>query len=174
MSYISAFLTAAVVNNYVLAKGFGFTTSLRGSKNKDFKKFVLCLFVDFMAVGLIAYVVNPLMANFAYLNLMVLAVIVALVSYATDKFVNKTDYNLFLFLCLNTAVFALALNVNGLEFVDALVQILAAFAGFVLATLLLAGVASRIRMKYVPKAFHGLPIQVLAAGIISLALYAFK
>ena len=42
-----------------------------------------------------------------------------------------------------------------------------------LAMFLFAGVQSRINEKYVPKAFRGLPVSLLAACIISLALFAF-
>ena len=39
---------------------------------------------------------------------------------------------------------------------------------------LFAGVKSKINERYVPKAFRGLPVMLLAASIISLAFYAFK
>lgn len=174
MSYISAILTAAVVNNYVLARGFGFTSALSASKNKDICKFFVCLFVEMLAVGLVAFGLSSVMATAAFAQNMIYVVVIALVAYVLNKFVNKSGYNIFLFLCLNTCVFALALDVNGLEIADALVQIVAAFAGFVLATYLLKGVTSRINQKVIPAPFKGLPIEVLAAGIISLALYAFK
>ena len=45
--------------------------------------------------------------------------------------------------------------------------------GFLLAMFLFAGVESRINEKYVPKAFRGLPVSLLAACILSLALFAF-
>lgn len=43
-----------------------------------------------------------------------------------------------------------------------------------LAMVLFAGVKSKINERYVPKAFRGLPVMLLAASIISLAFYAFK
>ena len=51
---------------------------------------------------------------------------------------------------------------------------LGAGLGFVLAMVLFAGVKSKINERYVPKAFRGLPVMLLAASIISLAFYAFK
>lgn len=175
MSIISSFLIAAIVNNYVLANGFGFASSLTVSRNKDVKKFFLLVLVDIIVGGLACYFVDKyLLANFSFLTYLVNAIIIALVAFVLDKYMNKTGYNLFLFLALNTCIFALTINITSLEFVEALVQTLACACGYVLATLLLAGVRSRIQYKYVPKAFRGIPVELVAASIIAIALYAFK
>ena len=55
-----------------------------------------------------------------------------------------------------------------------LLVLLGAGLGFVLAMVLFDGVKSKINERYVPKAFRGLPVMLLAASIISLAFYAFK
>lgn len=175
MSIISSFLIAAIVNNYVLANGFGFASSLTVSRNKDVKKFFLIVLVNIVVAGLACYAVDKyLLAELPFLTYLVNAVIIALVAYLLDKFLNNTDYNLFLFLALNTCIFALTMNITSLEIGDAIVQILACAFGYVLATLLLAGVRSKIQYKYVPSAFKGIPIELVAASIIAIALYAFK
>lgn len=60
------------------------------------------------------------------------------------------------------------------SFPQAIFASLGAGLGYILAMMLFAGVQSRIQQKYVPAAFKGLPINVLAAAIISMALVAFK
>ena len=39
--------------------------------------------------------------------------------------------------------------------------------------LVFCGVRSKIEEQYVPKAFRGLPIQLMTASILALALFAF-
>ena len=46
--------------------------------------------------------------------------------------------------------------------------------GFLLGLYLLAGVQRRIEEEHLPKAFRGLPIQILAAAIVALMLTAFN
>ena len=77
---------------------------------------------------------------------------------------------------LNSAVLGLAVNniTEGYTYVEALFAALGAGLGFVLAMVLFAGVKSKINERYVPKAFRGLPVMLIAASIISLAFYAFK
>ncbi len=45
--------------------------------------------------------------------------------------------------------------------------------GYIIATLVISGVVSRINMKYVPKAWRGFPIIVASIAIVSLVLFAF-
>lgn len=79
-------------------------------------------------------------------------------------------------IALNAAVLGLALinAADGLGFLETVFASLGAGLGYMLAMWLFAGVQSRIQQKYVPAAFRGLPISVLAAAIISMALTAFK
>ena len=46
--------------------------------------------------------------------------------------------------------------------------------GLTVALLLFAGVETKIDDKYVPAAFRGFPVRLLAAGILSMAVVAFK
>ena len=46
--------------------------------------------------------------------------------------------------------------------------------GLTVALLLFAGVETKINDKYVPAAFRGFPVRLLAAGILSMAVVAFK
>ena len=50
---------------------------------------------------------------------------------------------------------------------------LGAGLGFLLAMVVFSGLQGKIQEKYVPKAFRGLPIALLSASIVSLALFAF-
>lgn len=45
--------------------------------------------------------------------------------------------------------------------------------GFLLAALLLYAAENRLRSKYIPPSFRGMPVTLVYIGIVSLALYAF-
>lgn len=45
--------------------------------------------------------------------------------------------------------------------------------GYTLVTFVMAGLMERINMKYVPKAWRGLPIMVATLAIVSLVIFAF-
>jgi Na+-transporting NADH:ubiquinone oxidoreductase subunit NqrE len=62
---------------------------------------------------------------------------------------------------------------EGYTFVQALVYALSVGLGYLLAMLLFNGIRDRIEMHNVPRAFRGLPVYLMAAAILSLALFAF-
>lgn len=76
---------------------------------------------------------------------------------------------------LNSAVLGVAVNnaAAGYSFLEAVASALASGLGFLLAVVVFSGVCTRIENQYVPRAFRGLPVQLMAACIIALALYAF-
>ena len=76
---------------------------------------------------------------------------------------------------LNSAVLGVTVNnaAAGYGFVEAVLSALASGLGYLLAVVVFSGVCTRIEDQYVPRAFRGLPVQLMAACIIALALYAF-
>ena len=114
-----------------------------------------------------------------YLETLIFVLVVLLVVYVLGAMFAKSGKPVgayFPLVALNSAVLGLAVNniTEGYTYVEALFAALGAGLGFVLAMVLFAGVKSKINERYVPKAFRGLPVMLLAASIISLAFYAFK
>ena len=114
-----------------------------------------------------------------YLQTLVFIALILILVYLVDLVVKKLMHKslgiYFPLIALNSAVLGLAVNNigAGYNFVESLVAALGVGLGFMLAMFLFAGVQSRINEKDVPKAFRGLPVSLLAACIISLALFAF-
>ena len=78
-------------------------------------------------------------------------------------------------IALNSAVLALALNLTAADsIVTVILSALGAGLGFLLGLFLLSGLEARIEDDQLPKAFRGLPIRLLAAAIVALAVSAFK
>ena len=173
-------LGGVLVNNYALEKFLGVGPVLGGRKYGS-----AAMGFSVAAVMLLAAAVTwPLyrllvLLGAEYLETLIFVLVVLLVVYVLGAMFAKSGKPVgayFPLVALNSAVLGLAVNniTEGYTYVEALFAPLGAGLGFVLAMVLFAGVKSKINERYVPKAFRGLPVMLLAASIISLAFYAFK
>ena len=173
-------LGGVLVNNYALEKLLGVGPVLGGRKYGS-----AAMGFSVAAVMLLAAAVTwPLyrllvLLGAEYLETLIFVLVVLLVVYVLGAMFAKSGKPVgayFPLVALNSAVLGLAVNniTEGYTYVEALFAALGAGLGFVLAMVLFAGVKSKINERYVPKAFRGLPVMLLAASIISLAFYAFK
>ena len=177
-------LGAMLANNYALEKFLGAAPLLGWSaQEKKITVLGVSVTVAMVLTALIAglvetYVLDAL--SLGYLQTLVFAAIVLIVVYAMNavaKAAFKKDLGVYFpVIALNSAVLGLAVNnaADALALGESILTALGAGLGFVLAMVLFAGVKSKINERYVPKAFRGLPVMLLAASIISLAFYAFK
>lgn len=173
-------LGGVLVNNYALEKFLGVGPVLGGRKYGS-----AAMGFSVAAVMLLAAAVTwPLyrllvLLGAEYLETLIFVLVVLLVVYVLGAIFAKSGKPVgayFPLVALNSAVLGLAVNniTGGYTYVEALFAALGAGLGFVLAMVLFDGVKSKINERYVPKAFRGLPVMLLAASIISLAFYAFK
>lgn len=173
-------LGGVLVNNYALEKFLGVGPVLGGRKYGS-----AAMGFSVAAVMLLAAAVTwPLyrllvLLGAEYLETLIFVLVVLLIVYVLGAIFAKSGKPVgayFPLVALNSAVLGLAVNniTEGYTYVEALFAALGAGLGFVLAMVLFAGVKSKINERYVPKAFRGLPVMLLAASIISLAFYAFK
>lgn len=173
-------LGGVLVNNYALEKFLGVGPVLGGRKYGS-----AAMGFSVAAVMLLTAAVTwPLyrllvLLGAEYLETLIFVLVVLLVVYVLSAIFAKSGKPAgayFPLVALNSAVLGLAVNniAEGYTYVEALFTALGAGLGFVLAMVLFDGVKSKINERYVPKAFRGLPVMLLAASIISLAFYAFK
>lgn len=179
-SLLLIILGGVLVNNYALEKFLGVGPVLGGRKYGS-----AAMGFSVAAVMLLAAAVTwPLyrllvLLGAEYLETLIFVLVMLLVVYVLGAMFAKSGKPVgayFPLVALNSAVLGLAVNniTEGYTYVEALFAALGAGLGFVLAMVLFAGVKSKINERYVPKAFRGLPVMLLAASIISLAFYAFK
>lgn len=179
-SLLLIMLGGVLVNNYALEKFLGVGPVLGGRKYGS-----AAMGFSVAAVMLLTAAVTwPLyrllvLLGAEYLETLIFVLVVLLVVYVLGAMFAKSGKPVgayFPLVALNSAVLGLAVNniTEGYTYVEALFAALGAGLGFVLAMVLFAGVKSKINERYVPKAFRGLPVMLLAASIISLAFYAFK
>ena len=175
-------LGAMLANNYALEKFLG-AAPLLGWSTQEKKVTALGSSVTiamFFTATLAALVQEFVLDvhSLGYLQTLVYAAIVLIVVYAMElvaKIGGKSLGIYFPIIALNSAVLGVAVN-NAADGLSLGVSILTAWGagmGFWLALAAFAAVRAKIRERYVPKAWRGLPIYLLTAAILSMALLAF-
>lgn len=182
-SLFAILLGGVLLNNYALTSYLGVSAFLGASKDtKKAAAMGLAVTVVMTLSGFVCWLVNAyVLAAFGleYLQTLVFVTVILAVAYAVGaaaKTVFKKPLGMFFpLMTLNSAVLGVALNnaAEGLSLLQAIVSSVAVGLGFLLAMVVFCGVREKIEDQRVPAAFRGLPIQLMAAGIVALALFAF-
>jgi len=180
-------LSAILVENFVLTKFLGICPFLGVSKNLSSALGMsgAVVFVMTIASGA-TWAVNELLLKpyeIEYLQtltfILVIAALVQFVEIVLKKNVPALYKSLGIYLPLittNCAVLGVSLlNIQrDYSFVQSLVYGLGGGLGFTLALLIFSAVRERIETCDVPKAFKGLPITLIAAGLVSIVFFGFQ
>ena len=173
------FLGGVLLNNYALMHFLGISTVL--GNDRPVKK-TCCLGLSITAVMVLATLVTWPLQTFVlvpfgleYLQTLVNVAVILVMAALVSAVCKKQCKTWFTLLAVNSAVLGVTVNAaaEGYTFVQALVYALSVGVGFLVAMLLFNGVRDRIEEHNVPRAFRGLPVYLMAAAIISLALFAF-
>ncbi|WP_406043908.1 electron transport complex subunit RsxA [Succinimonas sp.] len=186
MSYVLLFLSAAIVNNFVLVRFLGICPFIGVSKQLSSATgmgiattFVLVL------TSLACYAIEKLVLvplDITELRLITDIVMIAAVVQFTELMVKHISPELFRLLGIylplittNCIVLGLAiLNVNlGHGLLEVLVYSLGAGAGFTLVLVLFAAMRERINNANTPAPFRGSAIALITAGLLSMAFMGF-
>ncbi|MDR1821349.1 MAG: RnfABCDGE type electron transport complex subunit A [Oscillospiraceae bacterium] len=186
VKFVSIILAAVLVNNYVLRQFLGICPFLGVSK--DLKNAtgmsIAVVFVMVIATAVTYPIQKALLEahNLGYLQtivfILVIAALVQFVEIALKKFVPALYRALGVYLPLittNCAVLGVTIaNIDAkYTYAESLVNALGSGLGFFLAMVIFTGVRSKLENSRPPKAFEGLPITLVAAGIVSLAFFGF-
>ena len=187
MSLFILFLGAIFVNNFIFSKFLGICPFLGVSKKVETAAGmgVAVIFVITLASAATWVVYNLVLVKLGleYLyNIAFILIIASLVQFV-EMFIKKSSPSLYqalgVYLPLittNCAVLGVAvLNMdNKYDFIQSIVNGVGAAIGFTLAIVLFAGVRERIASNNIPKAFHGFPIALITAGLMSIAFLGFS
>lgn len=175
-------LGAMLANNYALEKFLGAAPLLGWStQEKKITALGSSVTIAMFFTAILAALVQEFVLDvhsLGYLQTLVYAAIVLIVVYAMELVAKIGGNSLgiyFPIIALNSAVLGAAVN-NAADGLSLGVSILTAWGagmGFWLALAAFAAVRAKIRERYVPKAWRGLPIYLLTAAILSMALLAF-
>ncbi len=183
---IAIILTAALVNNYVLAQFLGICPFLGVSKKLDQATgmSIAVIFVMLLATAVTwpiqYYVLNP--NGLAYMQtivfILVIAALVQLVEIVLKKYIPGLHKSLGVYLPLittNCAVLGVCISNITAEynFAEAMFNSFGSGLGFFLAMVLFSGVRGRMENNNCPACFKGLPITLIAAAILSCSFFGF-
>lgn len=187
MTIFLIFLSALLVNNFVMSRFLGICPFLGVSKRIETAAgmgiavtFVIALA---SAVTYMVYTFILVPAGFEYLYNIAFILIIAALVQVVEMFIKKSSPSLYsalgIYLPLittNCAVLGVAvLNMTeGFDFIGSLVNGVGAALGFTLAIVLFAGIRERLERNDIPKAFLGFPIALLTAGLMSIAFLGFQ
>ncbi len=186
MSYIGILITYVFVQNFILVQFMGLCPFIGVSKNSE-SAIGMGMAVTFVTAvaSVVCYAVYYfLLVPFAleYLKtisfILVIAALVQLVEMVVRKMSPSLYKALGIYLPLittNCAVLGIAIiNIdNGYNMLESFVAGAAAGLGFTLAIILMSNIRERLENTPVRKAFRGVPIAFISAGLMALAFMAF-
>jgi len=187
MQMILIFLSAALVNNVILSRSLGVCPFIGVSKQLESSlgmglavTFVMTLSAAVVFV-IHNFILYPL--GITYLNIIVFVLVIAslvqLVEMYLKKAVPALHQLLGIYLPLittNCAVLGIILiNVDqfGDSFAMTIAHALGAAVGFTLVMVLFAGIRERIEHNQISTDFKGIPIAMIAAGLMSVVFFGF-
>lgn len=184
---ILIFISAALVNNFVLSRFLGLCPFLGVSKKVEMAigmgmavVFVMCM------ASLVTYLIQRFILDpfgLGYLQtvafILVIASLVQLVELFLTKMVPVLYEALGIFLPLittNCAILGVAiLNIQKAHtLLESIIFSVGASIGFTMALVLMAGIRERLTLADLPKPLEGVPISLITAGLLSLAFMGFS
>ena len=180
-------LTTALINNVVLSKFLGLCPFLGVSRNiktaAGMGAAVVFVITVSSALTSLLYtgVLTPL--GLTYLNTIVFILVIAALVQLVEMALKKLSHGLYsalgVYLPLittNCAVLGVALtNVqNGYGLLMSVVAGFGTALGFAIAIVIMAGLREQMAHNDVPKAFQGMPIVLVTAGLMAIAFSGFS
>ncbi len=187
MEYIIIIIAAIFVNNIVLAQFLGICPFLGVSSKVSTSVGMSGAVLFVMTIATIAsyllhqYILIPL--GLDYLRTITFILVIAALVQMVEIILKKVSPPLYkalgVFLPLittNCAVLGVAILAIGLEDASLLKAVIFAIAnsiGFALAIIVFASIREQLELANIPKGMKGVPINLLVAGLLSLAFLGF-
>jgi electron transport complex protein RnfA len=187
MELVAIFVTAILINNFVLRYFLGICPFLGVSKKID-SAISMGLAVTFVMTitAAVSWVINhwiliPLKLD--YLQIVSFILVIASLVQLVEMFIRKISPPLYealgIYLPLittNCAIFFLALMVSlrDYNFLESVIFGVGSGLGFTLAIVLMAAIREQLDLADVPEALKGAGIALIVAGIMALAFLGFS
>ena len=191
MTYVTAFILGiinyALFDNVVLCRFLGLCPFLGVSKKTSTAVGMGASVIAVITISsAITYFINkyvliPLdlvyMRTIAYI--MIIAALVQTVEIILKRKMPSLYKALGVYLPLittNCAVLGVAIDSSqkGFDFFNTMIFAIGTSVGFLVSIVIMAGIRERIQYNKIPKAFKGMPIVLLAAGLMAIAFFGFK
>ncbi len=188
MNLFIIFLSAAIINNYVLVQFLGICPFVGVSKKVGSAlsmgmatTFVMTLSAS-VAWLVNRYILSPQGLGLDFLQIVAFILVIASLVQLVEMFIKKMSKPLYdtlgIFLPLittNCAIMGVALFLVTKEygFIESIVFGMSAGIGFTLAIVIMAGIREELDLADVPEHFKGAPITMIIAGCLALAFMGF-
>ena len=178
LSYFAIIIGAIFVNNVVLAQFLGICPFLGVSSKVETSMGMGAAVTFVMAIAAVVawliqtYVLVPL--DIVYMQTIVFILVIMLKKLSPSLY---QALGIFLpLITTNCAVLGVAILMIQKEFnlLQSVTYSVATALGFALALVLFAGIRERLDFEDVPKAFKGVPIALITAGILAMAFMGFS
>ena len=172
-------IAGIITNNFALIEmlGTGAVIENERSNRKSLIIGAVTTLVMVIAAAITWPINHYLLASVEYLQplvfVVVILVVVELVHLFTKNHVESYCKVDFLKFAINGAVLGLCIHNAHLDFLTALVTAFAVGLGLTLTMVVFSSLDRKIDEEAVPASFRGLPIKLLVAGMMALALLAF-
>ena len=187
LSYFAIIIGAIFVNNVVLAQFLGICPFLGVSSKVDTSlgmgaavTFVMAL-ASIVAWSIQEFILVPL--HIEYMQTIVFILVIAALVQMVEIVLKKVSPSLYqalgIFLPLittNCAVLGVAILMIQKEFnlLQCFTYSVSTALGFALAVVIFAGIRERLELDDMPKAMQGIPIALITAAILAMALMGFS
>ncbi len=186
MSLLTLFISAAIVNNFVLSQFLGICPFVGVSKKVDsaISMGIAVTFVMTITAAVTFIINNFILMPFGLSILQTVSFILVIASLVqlVEMFIKKMSKPLYnslgIYLPLittNCAIMGLALFAVAKEysFIEGIIYAVGAGAGFTLALVIMAGIREELEIAKVPRYFKGAGITMIVAGCLALAFMGF-
>ncbi len=187
MELVTIFISAILINNFVLHYFLGICPFLGVSKKID-SALSMGLAVTFVMTitAVVSWVINHwilLPYELDYLQIVSFILVIASLVQLVEMFIRKISPPLYqalgIYLPLittNCAIFFLALMaaLRNYGFVETVIFGFGSGLGFTLAIILMAGIREQLELADVPEPLKGAGITLIVAGIMALAFFGFS
>jgi electron transport complex protein RnfA len=180
------FISAALVNNFVLARFLGICPFLGVSKKTDtaFGMGMAVIFVMVLASAgtYIAYNFILIPLHLEFLQIVTFILIIASLVQLVETFLRKAVPALYkalgIYLPLittNCAILGIALLnvIKQYNFIECIIFSVGAGIGFTIALIIMSGIRERLEFADVPGPLKGTPIALVIAGLLAIVFLGF-
>ncbi|HNV06714.1 MAG TPA: electron transport complex subunit RsxA [Petrotogaceae bacterium] len=186
MRLLLIFISAVLINNFVLSRFLGICPFLGVSKKMDSAvgMSIAVIFVITLSSAL-TWVLNQLLISLGlgFLTIIVFILVIAVLVQFVEFFIKKTSPSLYqglgIYLPLittNCAVLGVALinSQQNYSFIESVVNGFSSAVGFSMALIIFAAIRERMEFSDVPAPFKGTAISLITASLLSLAFMGFS
>lgn len=187
MELFVIFISAVLVNNFILTRFLGICPFLGQSKNVSIAigmgmAVIFVMTLSSIVTNLIyILILSPLKLDYLVTIsfILVISVLVQLVDIVLQKMLPALHRTMGIYLVLittNCAILGLALLnvVKNYNLIQSLVFGFSAGVGFLLALVIMAGMRERLEIADIPEPLKGFPITLILAGLLSIAFMGFS